>query len=79
MTAWTTPKTDWDAADALPASDLNRIETNTQYLKDHVDDTTIHQTNEEVRGDDETALILECRTSDPSTPATGRIWIRTDL
>ena len=26
-----------------------------------------------------TALVIENRTSDPSSPATGQIWLRTDL
>ena len=24
-------------------------------------------------------FVLECRTSDPASPTTGRIWLRTDL
>lgn len=34
-------------------------------------------TNERINGD--TAFVLEKRTSDPSIPETGRIWMRTDL
>lgn len=35
--AWQTPKTDWKAGDIPAASDFNRIEGDTQYLKDEVD------------------------------------------
>ena len=32
-----------------------------------------------VRSDSATALVLEIRTSDPGSPVTGQIWLRTDL
>ena len=35
--AWRTPKTDWKAGDIPAASDFNRIEGDTLYLKDEVD------------------------------------------
>ena len=35
--AWQTPKTDWKAGDIPAASDFNRIEGDTLYLKDEVD------------------------------------------
>lgn len=34
--AWATPKTDWDAADYFNYGDLNRIESNTQYINDEL-------------------------------------------
>ncbi len=77
--AWTTPKTDWASNDALTAAALNTMGNNDQYLKDHADTTSIHKTATEIRGDDDTAFVLEARTDDPTTPAVGRMWIRTDL
>ncbi len=35
--AWQTPKTNWSAADVPLPDDFNRIEGNTQHLKDEVD------------------------------------------
>ena len=35
--AWQTPKTNWRAADVVSKDDFNRIEGNTQYLKDEID------------------------------------------
>ena len=35
--AWQNPKTDWKAGDIPAASDFNRIEGDTLYLKDEVD------------------------------------------
>ncbi len=75
---WHTPKTDWTTG-PLPAANLNEIGDDLQYLKDHVDTTTIHKTSSEIRGESATQLVIECRTSDPSTPANGKIWLRTDL
>ncbi len=34
--AWQTPKTDWKAGDVPAASDFNRIEGNTQEVKDEI-------------------------------------------
>ena len=34
--AWNTPKTDWKPADGVADADLNRIEGNTQYLKEEL-------------------------------------------
>lgn len=77
--AWTTPKLDWDSGDAVTADQLNDMGNNLLYLKSHADTTTIHETSSEIRGDYDTPLILEKRTSDPESPAVGRMWIRTDL
>ena len=35
--AWQTPKTNWQAADVVSKDDFNRIEGNTQHLKDEID------------------------------------------
>jgi hypothetical protein len=35
--AWQTPKTNWQAGDIPGAGDFNRIEGNTQYLKEQTD------------------------------------------
>ena len=35
--AWQTPKTNWATGDIPVADDFNRIEGNTQYLKDEID------------------------------------------
>jgi len=122
--AYATPKTNWKAGDVPGATDFNRIEDNTVYLKSwrdtHEDEITalqaamvtaqadidtaesdiddletdlaaldstvtthtgtasIHQTAAQVREASGTALMVECRTSDPSA-SIGRIWLRTDL
>ena len=34
MSSWTTPKTDWDETDYYNYGDLNRVENNTEYVKD---------------------------------------------
>ena len=43
---WQTPKIDWKAADGVSNVDMNRIEGNTQYLKEdlelHKNDNTRH-------------------------------------
>jgi hypothetical protein len=36
MSSWTTPKTDWDVSDYYNYSDLNRVESNTEYIKDEL-------------------------------------------
>lgn len=41
--------------------------------------TNIGTVKENARTDNTTALRVETRTSDPSSPADGRDWIRTDL
>ncbi len=75
---WHTPKTDW-VTGPLPAANLNEIGDDLQYLKDHADTTTIHKTSSEIRGESTTQSVMEVRTSDPSSPATGRFWLRSDL
>lgn len=75
--AYVTPVTNW-AGGAIASADLNRIEGNIVYLKAHADDTTIHQTTAQTR-ENTGALVIEARTSDPTTPVNGRIWLRTDL
>lgn len=88
--AYVTPVTDWDATDVVAYTDLNRIEgnaaqnhadigTNKTTTDAHAADSTIHQTNTQCRAASTVPLIVECRTSDPSTPANGTIWLRTDL
>lgn len=81
--AWATPKTDWSDDDALPYTDLNRIEENTSYLKSDLDShkgtSTIHKTSAEIRAESTTPSVIECRTSDPASPTNGMIWLRTDL
>lgn len=88
--AWSTPKTNWTSNDGAAETDFNRIEGNTAELKSihdilegeydtHAADTSKHKTSDVVRGESATLLVIENRTSDPSSPATGRIWLRTDL
>ena len=36
MSSWSTPKEDWAAPDGVAYSDMNRIEANTNYLKESV-------------------------------------------
>lgn len=83
-----TPKTDWTSADGVDTADLNRIEGNIGELKgdhdslelsvnSHHSDTTIHKTSSTIRNESATALTLEVRSDDPSSPAVGRIWINT--
>lgn len=74
---WVTPKTDF-AGGALASSDMNNIGEDLNVLKTHVDDTTIHQTTVESRTA-VTALVIETRTSDPTSRVNGQIWLRTDL
>ena len=33
----------------------------------------------DIRAENDIEVVIENRTSDPSSPATGRIWLRTDL
>ena len=42
------------------------------------DGTTTFNAGVDFNGNEATALTLETRTSDPTSPATGRIWVRTD-
>ncbi len=76
-----TPKTDWTTG-GLTNGDMDRLEGNTQEMKDRIDDhaarTDTHDTIAEVRTSTST-LLLENRTSDIGSPAVGRIWLRTDL
>lgn len=88
--AYSTPKTDWSSADGVSYTDMNRIENNT--LQNHTDigtnktttdahaaDTTIHFLSLTSRQASTEEFRVECRTSDPSTPSNGRMWLRTDL
>lgn len=88
--AWQTPVEDWEAPDCPLYSDFNRIESNIAYLKGvydtlndtvttHTADTTIHFTTATCRAADSVPFVLECRQSDPASPVTGQIWLRTDL
>jgi hypothetical protein len=36
MSSWTTPVTDWDSADYYNFGDLNRVESNTEYVYDQL-------------------------------------------
>lgn len=88
--AWSTPKVDWAGVDTVAYTDMNRIEANTVALDTRIDtletdtaahaaDTTIHKTSATIRGESGTALVIETRTSDPGSPVSGQIWLRTDL
>jgi hypothetical protein len=88
--AWQTPKTDWNVDDGVGYADLNRIEGNTLQnhtdigtldgdLDDHIGDGTIHETSAVIRAKSNETIRIECRTSDPSSPQNGEIWLRTDL
>jgi hypothetical protein len=88
--AYVTPKTNWIVTDGVGYADMNRIEGNTEQnhvdigtldgdLDTHTGDSTIHKTSGTVRGESATALVIECRTSDPGSPVNGQIWLRTDL
>jgi len=87
--AYQTEKIDWITTDHPTNDDLNRIEGNIAYLKAtldslvatvsaHTGDTTIHKTAAVIRADGTLPLVAELRTSDPSSPATGSLWVRTD-
>lgn len=87
--AYTTDKTDWESTDRPTNADMNRIEANIAYLKatldalaitvsTHTRDTTIHKTAAVIRADGTLPLVAEIRTSDPSSPTTGMLWVRTD-
>jgi hypothetical protein len=87
--AYETEKLDWLGTDRPTNDDMNRIEGNIAYLKAaldaltasvaaHTGETDIHKTAAEIRADGTLPLVVELRTSDPSSPATGSIWERTD-
>lgn len=87
---WQTPKENWASPDCPTYTDLNRIEGNIAYLKaaldtlsgtvsTHTGDTTIHKTAAEIRADATLPIVIETRSSDPDSPAVGRLWLRTDL
>ena len=76
--AWQNPKTDWKAGDVPAAPDFNRIEGNTQYIKDeldaHVGESEIHKTSDVIRTETQTKLKVEVVSSSVSeTPDAGRI------
>ena len=90
MTNYTTPKTDWTSSDGVSYTDLNRIEEDIVYLKEttddtvadletHAEDATIHKTSEAIRVESGTAFVNEVRTSDPASPAIGRMWLNTTV
>lgn len=89
-TQWITPLTDWEQSDAIGADDFNRIEGNIEHLKaihdnldqdvdNHITDQSIHKTAEVIRTAHTLPFRLEVRTSDPTAPQPGQIWIRVDL
>lgn len=76
--AWNTPKTDWKAADGVSNADMNRIEGNTQHLKEdldsHKNQNAIHKTSDVIRTETNTQLKVEVVSSSVSeTPDAGRI------
>lgn len=82
---YTIPKNNFTAMDGLTYDDVNKQADNDIYFKGkadasdaHAADGTIHKTSVTIRGEP-IALVIETRTSDPTSPATGRIWLRTDL
>ena len=50
-----------------------------QPPEDHGNDAHETSVTQEIRDDSGESLIVEERTDDPSTPADGRVWVRTDL
>ena len=77
---YVTPKTNWATSDTPGPADLNRIEGNIADIHDsHVLDTTIHDTKANIRSASTVILVVECRTSDPPSPVSGQLWLRTDL
>lgn len=79
--AWVTPKHDWTTG-GITNADLDLIEGDEQYVKDRLDthtgDADIHKTITQIRTDPSN-LRAEIRTSDPGSPAVGRIWVRGDI
>lgn len=45
----------------------------------HLADTAIHATATAIREDETKALTVEVRSTDPTTPEVGRLWLRSDL
>ncbi len=86
---WITPKTDWTADVGAAYTDFNRMEGNTDHLKDihdaleseydiHAADTTKHKTALQIRTEN-TDFCFPTRTDDPENPLVGQVWLRTDL
>lgn len=67
-----------DSRDKL-ANELDHDELANLRTDNHHKKTTASEVTDAVRGDTGTPLYLEVRTSDPSDPAPGRIWYRSDL
>jgi hypothetical protein len=67
----------------LPASGRHILQSAYEHNIDHDLLTnflaTEHKTAEVIRAEVATPLYVETRTSDPGTPVTGQIWLRTDL
>ena len=66
-----------------PASGRHILQSAYEGLIDHDALTNFldaeHKTSTVIRAETGTPLYLETRTDDPSSPADGRIWLRTDL
>ena len=76
--AWQEPKTNWQAADGVTDTDLNRIEGNTKQnhddLESHKSESAIHKTSDVIRTETKTKLKVEVVSSSVSeTPEAGRI------
>ena len=76
--AWQTPKTNWQAADAPLPDDFNRIEGNTQYLKDEIDSHLAEKANLSVLGHVNHAVLtatLDTTWSGTSAPYTKTVSV----
>ncbi len=71
----------WNS-EGITHTDFNRIEENVEYIHDldaaHRADTSIHQTIAATRASN-TEIRLDMRSTDPTSPAVGQIWFRTDI
>jgi hypothetical protein len=84
--AYDAPKNNHVGTEGLAYTEVNKQADNVIFLKErsdnavaHAADGTLHKTSAVVRGESATALVIETRTSDPTSPVTGQIWLRTDL
>lgn len=76
-------KTNWTTSIPINPTNLQKIEDGIENahneLETHKNDSTVHKSSLTVRTENATALIVETRSTDPTSPEVGRIWLRTDL
>ncbi|WP_036687675.1 hypothetical protein [Paenibacillus tyrfis] len=69
-----TGKTDWKYDEVVTEDDMNRIEKGVMDAHEE-----LQGVKDGIRADKTKPLVVEVRTSDPDSPAMGRMWIRSDL